>query len=45
MKYPKGTWLLIEEKIIKSLKSFKHAQLVNSLLLKKIQITNRTFKL
>ena len=45
MKYPKGTRLLSEEERIKTLKSLKQAQLENSLLLEKMPITNRTFKL
>ena len=45
MKYPKGTRLLSEEERIKTLKSLKQAQIENSLLLEKMPITNRTFKL
>ena len=45
MKYPKGTRLLSEEERIKTLQSLKQAQIENSLLLEKMPITNRTFKL
>ena len=45
MKYPKGTRLLSEEERIKTLNSLIKAQQENSLLLEKMPITNRTFKL
>ena len=45
LKYPKGTRLLSEEERIKTLNSLKQAQIENSLILEKMPITNRTFKL
>jgi len=45
LKYPKGTRLLSEEERIQTLTSLKKAQIENSLLLEKMPITNRTFKL
>ena len=45
MKYPKGTRLLSEEERIKTLNSLKQAQIENSLLLEKMPITNKTYKL
>ena len=44
-KYPKGTRLLSDEERIKTLNSLKQAQIENSLILEKMPITNRTFKL
>ena len=45
MKYPKGTRLLSDEERIKTLNSLKQAQIENSLLLERMPITNRTYKL
>ena len=45
LKYPKGTRLLSEEERVQTLNSLKRAQIENSLLLEKMPITNRTFKL
>ena len=45
LKYPKGTRLLSEEERIKTLNSLKQAQIENSLILEKMPITNRTYKL
>ena len=45
MKYPKGTRLLSEAERIETLNSLKKAQIENSLILEKMPITNRTFKL
>ena len=45
LKYPKGTRLLSEEERIQTLNSLKKAQIENSLILEKMPITNRTFKL
>jgi hypothetical protein len=44
-KYPKGTRLLSDEERIKTLNSLKQAQIENSLLLERMPITNRTYKL